>query len=534
MSNIDSHQHVVKTTAQWNERAVQFWIIPRGCLCIELTNNHQTRIKVGEGDKYYKQLPYITDEADLSNYYTKTEIDNIIANINKMSIQDPGTIYPNKDALPKIGNKLGDVRFVSFSDPTVTHDPEMYIWDSSKWICVGLNIKDIDLSKYLTKDAFERLFNPVVRQVNQLIEHDHTHSNYEILEATQEPYTTREKNKLKTLKNYDSQIEELEQKAHTHSNYDILEQSTAPFTREDKTKLDSLVDPVPFTGATEDTDGTAGLVPAPSAGDQNNYLRGDGTWSSSTISPATKSSLGGVIVGNGLSVDENGVVDVDAYTDGDAIRFGEPINPIIGDITTLKFSITEVRSMLTHEFDGEVELSSIEFYDTNGQIIPFSAVSSIFEAGFDIPAYGEDEYQQTPDKLIDGDNTHVCRCVNFSDEAVALSFVFQLNIPTQITNINNYLWCTGLDQPNSDPISWKLSVSTDNGATWIEIDKHNRLSTPTARTVPTTRYYIREPDYDKSSINVKCGVGITVDENNALTLDERTEFVFNCDYNQNQ
>lgn len=33
-----------------------------------------------------------------------------------------------------------------------------------------------------------------------------------------------------------------------------------------------------MTGATTDTDGTSGLVPAPSIGDQDKFLRGDGTW----------------------------------------------------------------------------------------------------------------------------------------------------------------------------------------------------------------------------------------------------------------
>ena len=33
-----------------------------------------------------------------------------------------------------------------------------------------------------------------------------------------------------------------------------------------------------MTGATSSTAGTSGLVPAPSAGDQEKYLRGDGTW----------------------------------------------------------------------------------------------------------------------------------------------------------------------------------------------------------------------------------------------------------------
>lgn len=34
----------------------------------------------------------------------------------------------------------------------------------------------------------------------------------------------------------------------------------------------------PFTGATGSTGGSAGLVPAPSAGDDGKYLKGDGTW----------------------------------------------------------------------------------------------------------------------------------------------------------------------------------------------------------------------------------------------------------------
>jgi hypothetical protein len=38
----------------------------------------------------------------------------------------------------------------------------------------------------------------------------------------------------------------------------------------------SLVD---FTGATSSTDGAAGQVPAPDAGDEDKFLRGDGTWS---------------------------------------------------------------------------------------------------------------------------------------------------------------------------------------------------------------------------------------------------------------
>lgn len=51
-----------------------------------------------------------------------------------------------------------------------------------------------------------------------------------------------------------------------------------------KSKVSDLIDDKisaidDFTGATSSTDGVAGQVPAPEAGEQNKFLRGDGTWS---------------------------------------------------------------------------------------------------------------------------------------------------------------------------------------------------------------------------------------------------------------
>lgn len=40
------------------------------------------------------------------------------------------------------------------------------------------------------------------------------------------------------------------------------------------------INPVDFTGATSSAGGVSGLVPAPSSGDENKFLRGDGTWAS--------------------------------------------------------------------------------------------------------------------------------------------------------------------------------------------------------------------------------------------------------------
>lgn len=68
--------------------------------------------------------------------------------------------------------------------------------------------------------------------------------------------------------------------------------STNDFTDEDKAKIE---DPDEFTGATEDDDGTKGVVPAPEIADKDKYLKGDGTWDTppnTTYEDATESTHG--------------------------------------------------------------------------------------------------------------------------------------------------------------------------------------------------------------------------------------------------
>ena len=71
-----------------------------------------------------------------------------------------------------------------------------------------------------------------------------------------------------------------------------------------------------MTGAGASTAGTGGLVPAPVAGDNTKYLSGDGTWktvSQYNLPIASSSTLGGVKVGNNLSIDAStGVLSADA------------------------------------------------------------------------------------------------------------------------------------------------------------------------------------------------------------------------------
>ena len=72
-----------------------------------------------------------------------------------------------------------------------------------------------------------------------------------------------------------------------------------------------------FTGASSSAAGASGLVPAPLAGDESKYLSGDGLWK--TITPyslpiASTTTLGGVKIGNDLSIDSSGVLTTNLAT----------------------------------------------------------------------------------------------------------------------------------------------------------------------------------------------------------------------------
>lgn len=91
---------------------------------------------------------------------------------------------------------------------------------------------------------------------------------------------------------------------------------------------------IDFTGATSSTAGVHGLVPAPEAGKQESYLRGDGTWAEVqeyTLPEATSSTLGGVKVGSNITV-SGGTISVTA----DNVRSALDVDraELTNDITT--------------------------------------------------------------------------------------------------------------------------------------------------------------------------------------------------------
>ena len=93
-----------------------------------------------------------------------------------------------------------------------------------------------------------------------------------------------------------------------------------------------------MTAATASAAGKAGIVPAPGAGKQSYFLRGDGVWAvpTFTVPIASATTLGSIKVGTNLSVTTDGILSV--LTDTNVTDGG--IKPITsGAVATLKKSI---------------------------------------------------------------------------------------------------------------------------------------------------------------------------------------------------
>lgn len=372
--------HIARTTEQWGNTYDRNVIIPEGVLCIEFTSSGKTNIKIGDGHHIFSRLPYVNGTSEIIDCYTKQETDNRIIQIlnNECVVRIKG-VLDDVNKLP-VHAACGDLWFVIRQNPEQGNKFEEYLYSSEhNWELVGGTPVEIDLSKYATKeyvdgkirdiesklhnhdnksildqitaaftkeekDKLKELYNYDDTELRELIEKSlHNHSNKEVLDSI----TKYDIEKLRNLDNYDDtllkkKITALEKLAHEHSNKSILDKTTASFTT-DYERLMPLIRL--YIGATGFEDGAAGLVPPALAGEQNYVLTGSGKWVPNAggvyeLPIATKTELGGIKIGEGLEISEDGTLTVVGggsgggnYNEGDGIKFkqetGKPLYQVL-------------------------------------------------------------------------------------------------------------------------------------------------------------------------------------------------------------
>lgn len=427
--------HIARTTEQWENTYDRNVIIPEGVLCIEFTPSGKTNIKIGDGHHIFSRLPYVNGSSEIIDCYTKQETDNRIIQIlnNECVVRIKG-ILDDASKLP-VHAACGDLWFVIRQNPEQGNKFEEYLYSSEHhWELIGGTPVDIDLSKYATKEyvdgkirdienklhthdnksildqitavftkeekeKLKNLYNYDDTELRELIVKSlHTHSNKEVLDAI----TKYDIDKLRTLENYDDtllkkKITALEALAHEHSNKSILDKTTASFTT-DYERLMSLIRL--YIGATGFDDGAAGLVPPALAGEQNYVLTGSGKWVPNTggsgetyeLPIASATELGGIKIGEGLEISEDGTLSVIGggsgsgnYNEGDGIKFkqeaGKPLYQVLEYIEATGTQRIDTDIMLTgtsHVVDITYQFTDISvdnylytvggIFDTGGQV----------------------------------------------------------------------------------------------------------------------------------------------------------------------
>ena len=229
--------------------------------------------------------------------------------------------------------------------------------------------------------------------------------------------------------------------------------------------------------------------------------------------------MGGVKVGDGLTIDADGVLSATGggssgggnYAEGDAIEFRD--SAVNVPITNIRFFATSKRSN-----DRYFQMSELEFYDTSDQLITFSDAVAYIGESSSTPNYPVASENVT--KLFDGDTT-TKMCCYWSDEGIRVDMTLTSAIMSDL--LKSYRYCTGNDFPARDPVTWTVFASSDNGATWFTIDTRSDEAVPSTRNAYTNSFSVL---VSKQTINVKYGDGLTLDQNGALTvIDAGQEYV---------
>lgn len=116
--------------------------------------------------------------------------------------------------------------------------------------------------------------------------------------------------------------------------------------------IDEIVAEV-MAGATAETAGKAGLVPAPQAGDQNKFLRGDGSWAEVPVVNLTEEQINAI---PGL-ITTVGRIDGDENTEGSFRQvIKQEVTNLVGGASEAFDTLKEIQDWITTDGDATTKL----------------------------------------------------------------------------------------------------------------------------------------------------------------------------------
>ena len=137
-------------------------ILLQGEVGFDMTNNN---IKIGDGIKTWNELPYLTTEVDLSEYYTKTQIDELLERI-ELPEDVLQQYYTKEQTDTQITTAIGNIEIpeTDLSDYYTKEETDTKIDEKIESIEFPTP-EEVDLSDYYTKEQTDTQISTAIGNI---------------------------------------------------------------------------------------------------------------------------------------------------------------------------------------------------------------------------------------------------------------------------------------------------------------------------------------------------------------------------------
>lgn len=233
------------------------------------------------------------------------------------------------------------------------------------------------------------------------------------------------------------------------------------------------------------------------------------------VATASASTLGGIKVGDGLSIAADGTLSAiggggsgggSEYVEGDAIEFSA--QTLSFNVDAIRWDISYIKNT-SQQVGPYTQVRSVEFCDSSNVVHTLDSGSAIWEDGTTITYASVSE---TIDELV-ADTGKMCAVWRYPNHVLKLTF--NLDTPTPLSDIVKFRMKTANDASERDPKAWKIYVRNATTQQWYLV--HETSDAEITDTRDTWSDYYAFTSVTETSINVKYGDGLSIDENGALS-----------------
>lgn len=233
------------------------------------------------------------------------------------------------------------------------------------------------------------------------------------------------------------------------------------------------------------------------------------------VVPATENTIGGIKVGDGLSITADGTLSATGggsgggnYSAGEAIE----IDTSLFNVDAIRWDISDIKDPIqSFSPNGPwAQVRYIQFRDNSNNVILIDSGSGVWSDDTAVSYYQD----LTLANMIA--NTQKM-CASWRSPDLTMKLTFLLDSPVNVSSVAKFRILLGDDEPHRDPKAWSIYVRNATTQEWHLVHTTADAQLPATRNVWTDDFLLENPN--RSIINVKYGNGLTVNASNELEVD---------------